>query len=146
MGFAQILTLPNSARSRARFFQSHGVELESAVRSRSGVRHEDGRVVFALSVARVRVDASGCSCLLWTITDHSGDYTSSAETLRHCRLAARHGVAEGFLLGKDNAPVERLALFALLVVKRGEEYWARWGHAARAEIGRAAGVDRARSR
>ena len=37
----------------------------------------------------------------------------------------------------DNAPLACDVLLALRVVKRGREYWARWGHVERAEIGRA---------
>ena len=94
MGLALILPLPNSALSRARFFRSYGVALEAPARSRSGVRADDGMVVFALPAARVSVDAWGCSCLLWTVTDRLGDRAGSDERLRHCRLAVRHGVAE----------------------------------------------------
>jgi hypothetical protein len=137
MGLSLILPMANRAVLRARFFQSHGVTLESHARSRSGVREEDGMVVFAMSVERVRVDAWGCSCLLWTGCDRLRDHAISVETLHHCRLAVQHGVAEGFLLGRDHAPMECRQLLALRVVKVGREYWAKWGHAVRAELARA---------
>lgn len=57
----------------------------------------------------------------------------SVVTLRHCKLAVQHGVAEGFLLGKHHAPMECQELLALRVLKVGREYWAKWGHAVRAE-------------
>ena len=136
MGPSQVLPLPSGALSRARFFQSHGVVLESPARSRSGVRHDDGMVVFAMPLARVRTEAWGCSCLLWTAKDRLIDYAVSAERLRHCRLAVRHGAAEGFLLDKDGAPAERNPLLALRVARRGREYWANWGCVARAQNGR----------
>jgi hypothetical protein len=133
MGLSLILPMANRAVLRARFFQSHGVTLESHARSRSGVREDDGMVIFAMPVARVRVDAWGCSCLLWTGCDRLLDEAISAETQRHCRLAIQHGVAEGFLLGRDHAPMECQGLVALRVVEFGREYWAKWGHAVRAE-------------
>ena len=125
--------MTNGAALRARFFQSHGVTLESPLRSRSGVREVDGMVVFAMPVERVGVDAWGCSCLLWAGCNRSLGEAHRVETLRHCRLAVQHGVAEGFLLDKDQAPIERPELLGLRVVKVGAEYWARWGNAARAE-------------
>jgi hypothetical protein len=128
-----ILSMPNSAASRAQFFGSHGVTLELPARSRSGVRAHDGMVVFALPVARVRVDAWGCSCLLWAGKDDRID-DAVMERARHCRLAVRHGGAEGFLLGRDDAPVERHDLLALRVVKVRREYWAKWGAVSRAEL------------
>jgi hypothetical protein len=137
MGLSLILPMANRAVLRARFFQSHGVTLESHARSRSGVREEDGMVVFAMPVERVRVDAWGCGCLLWTGRDRLRDDAISVETLHHCRLAVQHGVAEGFLLGRDHAPMECQELLALRVVKVGREYWAKWGHAVRAELARA---------
>ena len=128
MGLSLIVPIKNGADLRARFFHSHGVALESASRSRSGVREHDGVVVFAMLSERVNVDAWGCSCLLWAASSR----LLSVETLRHCRLAVQHGLAEGFLLDRDQAPIEGPELIALRVVKVGAEYWARWGNAARA--------------
>ena len=140
MGSSQILALPNGALSRARFFQSQGVALKSAFHSTSGIRHDDGMIVFAMAVVRVRFGAWGCSCLLWTVKDHLVDDAGSLERLRHCRHALRQGVAEGFLLGKNNAPLERAELLTFRVVRCAQEYWARWGQVARAEIA-GAGAD-----
>ena len=136
MGSAVILPLPNGAVLRACFFRSHGVTLESQSRSRSGVRQEDGMVVFAMPAERVRVDPWGCSCLLWAGAKRLPGDALSVEALRHCRLAVQHGVAEGFLLDKDLMPIERQALLGLRVARVGSEYWARWGNAARAERSR----------
>lgn len=133
MGLSVVVPMMNGAVLRTRFFQSHGVALESQSRSRSGVRGEDNMVVFAMAAERVRVEAWGCSCLLWARCDSLPDDALSVETLRHCRLAVQHGVAEGFLLDSDQAPIERQKLLALRVVRLGTEYWARWGNAARAE-------------
>ena len=145
MGLSLVIPMANRAVLRARFFHSHGVRLESQARSLSGVREEDGMVVFAMPVERVRVDASGCSCLLWTGSDRSRDDAMNAETLRHCTLAVQHGGAEGFLLGSDQAAMKCQALLALRVVKIGPDYWAKWGHAARAEPARAAACNDAAS-
>jgi hypothetical protein len=136
MGLSVILPMANRAVLRARFFQSHRVTIEFHARSRSGVREEDGMVVFAMPTERVKVDGWGCSCVLWAGCDRLLDDAISRETLRHCRLALQHGVAEGFLLGKDHAPMQGQELLALRVVKIGREYWARWGYAVRAEAAR----------
>ena len=136
MSLSLIVPMKDGAVLRARFFRSHGVTLESQTRSRSGVREEDGMVVFAMSVKRVSVDAWGCSCLLWTPSNRATDDALTMEVLRHCKLAVQHGVAEGFLLGEDQAPVGGQELLGLRVVKVASEYWARWGSAARAEHSR----------
>ena len=135
MASPEVLPMLNGALLRAEFFQSHGVALDSPARSQSGVRGDDGMVVFALPVARVRVDAWGCSCLLWAYKDDRVD-ESVIERVRHCRLALRQGGAEGFLLGRDHAPLERRELLALRVVKVRREYWAKWGGVTRAELAR----------
>ena len=134
MDLSLIVPMTSGAALRARFFKSHGVTLESQFRSRSGVREEDGMVVFAMPVERVSVNAWGFSCLLWAGCDRLPNDALSLGTLRHCRLAAQRGIAEGFLLDRRHAPVERQELVELRVVKVGTEYWARWGKAARAEL------------
>jgi len=83
----------------------------------------------------VSIDAWGCSCLLWAGKGDSAD-AALAERLSHCRLAVRDGGAEGFLLGRDNAPLRRLQLLALRVVKVRREYWAKWAAVTRAELAR----------
>jgi hypothetical protein len=59
---------------------------------------------------------------------------SHAETLKHCRLAMRHGVAEGFLVHEAETARHELDVVALRVVKAGREYWAKWGFAPRAQL------------
>ena len=146
MSLSLIVPLKNGAVLRARFFHSHGVALESVSRSRSGVREEDGIVVFAMPSERVSVDAWGCSCLLWPGSNRLPADPLSLETLRHCRLAVQQGLAEGFLLDRDQAPIDGPQLLALRVVKSGTEFWARWGAASRAErSGAGASSRRARS-
>ena len=146
MSLSLVVPMKNGAVLRARFFHSHGVALESESRSRSGVREDDGIVVFAMPSERVSVDAWGCSCLLWAGSNRVSDGALSLETLRHCRLAVQQGVAEGFLLDRNQAPVEGPELLALRVVKIGTEFWASWGTAARAQRSEAgASCRRARS-
>jgi len=126
--------------TRARAFYSHGVLLSLPARSRSGVRNDDGMVVFAMAAMAVRVDEWGCACPLWLPADRLAvegpDRDVSAELLEHCRLAIRHGAAEGFLLHGDGALAHASDVLALRVVKAGKEYWAKWGAAARAELPR----------
>jgi len=133
MGTSQVFPISNGALSRAQVFQWHGVALVFPARSRSGVRGDDGMIIFAMPAERVRVEAWGCSCLLWAREDGVGDQASGAERLEHCELAVRHGIAEGFLLGKDHAPAGDHELVALRVVRAREEYWAQWGFVVRAE-------------
>ena len=133
MSLSLIVPMKNGVALRARFFHSHGVSLESESRSRSGVREEDGVVVFAMQSERVSVDAWGCSCLLWGGSNCLAGDALGSEMLRHCKLAVQQGLAEGFLLDQDQAPIEGPQLLTLRVVKVGTEYWARWGTAARAQ-------------
>jgi hypothetical protein len=137
---SQILPLSNRAVSRARIFEWQGVTVEFPARSRSGVRDYDGVVVFAMAAREVRSDHWGFSCLLWAPAAHAAaaaaDRASDLETLRHCRLAIRSGIAEGFVLYGDDAPARREEMLSLRVKKAGQEYWARWGDIARAVLPR----------
>lgn len=130
---SQVLPMWNSALSRARAFEWHGVTLEFPARSRSGMRDCDGVVVFALPAAQVRLDDGGCSCLLWARhgAAQSLDRAVRQETLQHCRLALIHGMAEGFLVNGDEVRSGREELVSLRVIKAGEDYWAKWGCVAR---------------
>jgi hypothetical protein len=126
--------------TRARAFYSRGVLLSLPARSRSGVRDDDGMVVFAMPAAAVRIDECGCVCPLWLPADRAAedgrDREISEELLEHCRLAVHHGLAEGFLLYGDASLARASELLALRVVKSGTEYWAKWGAAALAELPR----------
>jgi len=134
---SQILPLSNVAAFRAFVFSWQGVNLQFPARSRSGVRDSDGMVVFAMFAAEVRVDDWGLSCLLWapaTPRAVACDAAAEAEMLRHCRLAVRLSMAEGFLLYQDDPDATRReGVLALRVVRSGREYWARWGHSVRAQ-------------
>jgi hypothetical protein len=138
MTFCQVLPIRSGAHSIARAFEHHGVALRFPAFSRSGVRGDDGMVVFAMPRAQVRVDDWGCSCPLWVPSDagvrREANRPSGLERLQHCRLAVRHGLAEGFLLDGHDAPATPSEALALRVVKAGEEYWATWGAAARAQV------------
>lgn len=123
--------------SRARAFYSQGVLLTFPARSRSGVRSDDGVVVFAMPANAVRVHDWGCVCPLWVPADGVDEGTLNRavneEVLEHCGLAVRHGGAEGFLVYGDASLAHASEILALRVVKLGKEYWAKWGAAARAE-------------
>jgi hypothetical protein len=124
---SQILPLSNVPALRALVFAWQGVNVQFPARSRSGLRDGDGTVVFAMLAAEVRVDDWGLSCLLWAPG-------AEAELLRHCRLAVRQGMAEGFVLHeRDPEATRREGMLALRVVRSGREYWARWGHSVRAQ-------------
>jgi hypothetical protein len=130
----------NSALARASAFQSQGVTPTFPARSRSGVRDVDGVVVFAIAAALVRQEHWGFSCLLWAPAPSAAatalDQASHAETLDHCRLATRHGTAEGFLVYDAEPAPHGVDVVALRVVKAGKEYWGKWGFAPRAELPR----------
>ena len=133
-----ILPMWNGALARASAFQSQGVTLTFPARSRSGVRDADGMVVFAIAAALVRQEHWGFSCLLWAPAPRAAatalDEAIHAETLDHCRLAMRHGVAEGFLVYDAEPAPHGVDAVALRVVKAGKEYWAKWGFAPRAQL------------
>ena len=133
---AEILSLRNAEASRARAFHQRGVILTFPARSRSGLRSDDGVVVFAMVAAQVRSDDWGFSCLLWAPAARAAraplDVPSHAERLAHCRLALRDGMAEGFLIYGEEAAAPADEALALRVVKAGSEYWAKWGAATRA--------------
>ena len=137
---AQVFSMSDAGLSRARAFRCHGVALKFPARSRSGVRSDDGMVVFAMPAAAVRMDIWGCMCPLWLPADRASESEASRaiseEVLEHCRLAVRHAMAEGFVLDPDATLPHGPELLALRVVKAGEEYWAKWGCAARAELPR----------
>lgn len=117
--------------SRFRAFEMRGVTLKYPSRSWGGVRADDGTVILALWAEDVFTDGQGSSCLLWTSHgDGAHGWTDSAsreERLEHCRLAVLHGGAEGLLVYGDTAAVDPEIVLALRVVKRGPDYWAKWG-------------------
>ena len=138
----RIIPRQNPARrlSRVHAFEAQGVTLRYQARSWSGVRFDDGVVVLALRERDVEGHDDGFSCLLWAppiegITQWA-DRPSRQERLEHCRLALVHGGADGLLVCGDAALVEPDALLALRVEKRGDEYWATWGFAARTQTPR----------
>jgi hypothetical protein len=119
-------------------FDAQGVSLKYPARSRSGIRWDDGAVVIAIDEADVRSSADGFRCRLWAPAvgaDAAGvDRPSTEERLEHCRLAARHGGADGLLV-KFGALVEANVILTLHVARRGAEYWASWGTIARGHLG-----------
>ena len=117
-------------------FRAQGVALKYPIRSRSGIRSDDGAVVIAIDEIDVRVSAEGFRCRLWAPGAEAGtcatDWPSMKERLEHCRLAARHGGADGLLI-KAGSLIEPGVVLTLYVERRGVEYWASWGSTARSE-------------
>jgi len=119
-------------------FRAQGVTLRYPMRSRSGVRSEDGAVVIALERSEIQASADGYRCRLWSPTWETCtagvNWPSMKERLEHCRLAARHGGADGLLI-EQGAMVEADVVLTMHVEHRGVEYWASWGTAARSQRG-----------
>ena len=128
--------------SRFRAFEMRGVTLKYPSRSWGGVRADDGVVILALWAGDIFSDSHGSSCLLWTPYGDGahgwGDKACSEERLEHCRLAVLHGGAEGLLVYGDTAAVDPEIVLALRVVKRGADFWAKWGSVTRTIGSRAA--------
>ena len=121
-GFSQL--------SLADAFKAQGVVLKYPSRSRSGIRWEDGVVVFALEEADVRASAAAFRCLLWSPVSQSrgvGGGPGLKERGEHARLAARRGSADGLLV-KYGAVVDANTVLTLRVERRRGEYWASWSN------------------
>ncbi len=120
--------------SREQAFAAQGVTLYYPARSWSGVREEDGAVVIAIREAEVQGAFDGFRCLLWSPVIEGAtewvDRPVKQERLRHCRLAALLGGADGLLVGGPAAEVERGKVLTMRVERLGAEYWALWGSAA----------------
>lgn len=123
--------------SRPLAFKAQGVTLRFPARSWSGIRCDDGGVVFAIGEAEVRFGDEGCSCLLWAPLAESAalsvDRPIRQERLEHCRLAVLQGGAEGLLLRGAQGEADPGEVLLLHVEKLGAEYWARWGASASAQ-------------
>jgi hypothetical protein len=117
-----------SQLSLAHAFKAQGVVLKYPSCSRSGIRWEDGVVVFALEETEVRASAGGFRCLLWSPGSQSRDVGAGPglkERREHARLAACRGSADGLLV-KSGAVVDADAVLTLRVERRRGEYWASW--------------------
>jgi hypothetical protein len=112
-----------------------GIPLKYPTRSSSGVRFDDGAVVFAIRAEEVLTEDQYCNVLLWTPPAGDprpgGDAAASRERLKHCRIAARRGEAVGILVHGERRGVDGDACLALQVEKVANEYWARWRSATR---------------
>jgi hypothetical protein len=143
MSVTQLLRRPaRPLLSRFRAFEMRGVTLKYPSRSWGGVRADDGAVILALRAGDIFSDSYGSSCLLWTPHGdgaHGWEHNACGqERLEHCRLALLHGGAEGLVVDGDTAAVDPEIVLALRVVKRGADYWAKWGSATRTIGSRAA--------
>jgi hypothetical protein len=112
--------------SRTDAFREQGVSLKFPSSSWSGVRADDGMVVFALPANGVLSDWSGSRCLLWQPRSDA-DKRERRERLDHCRLALLRGGAEALLVYGEAEQVDREAVLAIRVERLHREYWARWG-------------------
>ena len=132
----QISPIGKQCLSRLGAFAAQGVALEDPAHSWSGLRADDGVVVFAIRASCVQVDHLGCRCLLWSPAveaSKSMDRAGDRERLEHCRLAACTGTAEGLLAYGENAAFQVGEVIALLVARVRNQYWAKWGAVTRAE-------------
>ena len=124
---------PRSQLSVSQVFCAQGISLKYPARSRSGIRWDDGAVVIAMDRRDVDASAEGFRCRLWGPLHERRmagvEWPLIKERYEHCRLAARHGGADGLLIEKGGF-VECDALLTLLVERRGAEYWASWGSTA----------------
>jgi hypothetical protein len=115
--------------SMRRAFELHGVMLKYPTRSASGVRFDDGAVMFAIPSEQVRADRRGCKVLLCSPGMRpplAADEASAREWLHHCRLAMRHGVAEGMLVHPDGSGIDATRVLRLRMIELDGEYWASW--------------------
>jgi hypothetical protein len=110
--------------TRVRAFGERGVTLKFPSRSWSGVRPDDGAVILAMRARDMRTDRHGSRCVLVGKHSRTMDRAAAEETLKHCRLAERHGKAEGLLAYGDEAMVDPDVVLSIRVVRRGTEYWA----------------------
>ena len=117
------------ALSRKAAFREQGVVLKYPSSSWSGVRGDDGMVLFALKAEDVIVDADGSRCLLWALDRNGGDSPASLERLKHCMRALRHGQAEGMLAFENGAQIDPTLVLSMQVERHRREYWAKWGSA-----------------
>jgi hypothetical protein len=134
MSLSAVEFTPSRHISRVQAFADQGVTLVYPARSWSGVRDEDGAVVFAVRDGEVQSSFDGFRCLLWSPVIEGAtewvDRPIKEERLRHCRLANMYGGAEGLLVTGAAAVVQRGSVIALRVERLRGEYWAFWGSSA----------------
>ena len=112
--------------SRAAAFSAQGVTLRYPAASWSGVRGDDGMVVFAILAEDVIVDDQGSRCLLWSPALGRQRSLVKEERLRHCILALGHGHAESVLAFAGGLEVDPTLLLSIRVARHRKEYWAQW--------------------
>lgn len=126
------LTRPNrKTLSRAAAFRAQGVAVTYPSASWSGVRSDDGMVVFIVRAEDVIVDSEGFRCLLWSPNPDWAESRTRDERLKHCILAISHGQAEGLLAFADGTEVEPVLILSIRVEQHQRQYWAKWGSASR---------------
>jgi hypothetical protein len=124
-----------SLLSWRRACELQGVALKYPTRSSSGVRFDDGAIMFAIRAEDVLVNEHGCTVLLGApdASEARPGYGEAAahERLKNCRIAAKRGRAVGLLVYGEHPRVYADAPFELRVDKIGTEYWAYWGSVSR---------------
>lgn len=115
--------------SPAAALRAHGVTPKYALTGWSGVRGDDGMVVFVLCAEDIINDSEGARCLLWA--PGGDDSAARRERLEHCIRALRHGQAEVLLAFARGAQVDSSVALAVRVERHRREYWAKWGSASR---------------
>jgi hypothetical protein len=130
---------PNGVRrlvTRGKAFEIRGVPLASRTYSRSGIREEDGKVMFAVPFTDIQKSDTANSALLWA-PNVSGshpwsDKPGGKERLEHCKVALQRGEAEAMLAYEKGMDADQV--LRLKVEQRGEEYWATWSDIRRTTV------------
>jgi hypothetical protein len=122
--------LNRKTMSRAAAFSTLGVLVKYPSASWSGVRSDDGMVVFIVRAEDVIADSEGFRCLLWAPNTDRAESPARDERLNHCILAISHGQAEGLLAFADGQ-VEPALILSIRVERHRRQYWAKWGSAGR---------------
>jgi len=115
--------------SRAEALRAHGAAPTNPSASWSGIRNDDGMVLFVLCAEDIRTDSAGTRCLLWS--PGGGDSPERRERLEHCLRAVEHGQAEALLASARGMCVDPRLVLGVRVERHRGEYWAKWGSAGR---------------
>ena len=124
-----MLSNPHRMVSRATAFGEQGVALKYPSASWSGVRADDGMVLFAVRAEDVIADATGSRCLLWASFCNGAYSRASAERLQHCIRALHRGIAEGMLAFENGTQIDATTVLCMRVERYRGEYWAKWDSA-----------------
>jgi hypothetical protein len=121
-----------SMLSRAAALRAHGAAPTYPSASWSGIRNDDGMVLFVLCAEDILADSAGTRCLLWSPGE--GNSPERCERLEHCIRAIEYGQAEALLASARGMRVDPRRLLAVRVERYRREYWAKWGSAGHAAM------------